>query len=335
MSTFMFKYKNTEFTPVSNIFIDKFMSKARGEYIKVYLLGLRYCLSGELGANSFSLANTLNLLESDIMNAWNYWNEEGVIKITEIDSLGNYSIDFLDLNSSLEEPKEEINLLSELKNSSIKDMMEDIEKLLARPLSSKEITLYLSWQKDFNFSPELILLLIQYSASKGKTDYRYMERIAISWHDAKIKNIDEAQTFIKGREDKWLNMKKVLKYLGIQNMEVMKPQEQMIEKWLDIYNFPLEMIYKACDICFERINKCDFKYIDGILNSWFRNNIQTLRDVETKSKAKPKSGFNKNNNYNNYNNNTNSSSNTFTNRKQSSYNIDEIERKLLGWDNND
>lgn len=333
MSTFMFKYKNSEFTPVSNIFIDKFMSKARGEYIKVYLLGLRYCLSGELGANSFSLASTLNLLESDIMNAWNYWNEEGVIKITEIDSSGNYSIEFLDLNSTLEEPKEDINLLSELKNTSIKDMMEDIEKLLGRPLSSKEITLYLSWQKDFNFSPELILLLIQYSASKGKTDYRYMERIAISWHDAKIKNIDEAQTFIKGREDKWLNMKKVLKYLGIQNMDIMKPQEQMIEKWLDIYNFPLEMIYKACDICFERINKCDFKYIDGILNSWFRNNIQTLKDVETKSKTKPKSGFNKNSNYINYNNN--SSSNTFTNRKQGSYNIDEIERKLLGWDNND
>ena len=330
MSTFMFKNKNTEYTHISNIFIDKFMPKARGEYIKVYLLGLRYCLSGELGANSFNIATTLNLLESDVMNAWNYWHEENVIKIAQIDTMGNYSIEFLELNIASEEPKEDINLLAELKNNSIKDMMEDIEKLLSRPLSSKEMTMYLSWQKDFNFSPELILLLIQYSASKGKTDYRYIERIAIAWHDAKIKNIDEAQIFIKSREDKWLNIKKILKYLGVQNMEVMKPQEQMIEKWLDIYNFPLEMIYKACDICFERINKSDFKYIDGILNSWFRNDIKTLRDVETKAKPKSKGNFNKNNSYNN-----NSSSNTFTNRKQGSYNMDEIERKLLGWDNND
>ena len=71
MSTFMLKPTNFNFTPVSNIFIEKYMPKARGEFIKVYLLMLKHTTSGEPGINGTILASTLNLLESDIMNALN------------------------------------------------------------------------------------------------------------------------------------------------------------------------------------------------------------------------------------------------------------------------
>jgi len=323
----MFKNTNIEYTPISNVFIDKFMPKARGEYIKVYLLGLRYCLSGEIGINSSSIATSLHLLESDVMNAWNYWNDEGVVRISKIDNMGNFSIEFLDLNAQNIDSNDKINLLSELKNTAIKDMMEDIQKLLARPLSNKEMTMYLSWLKDYDFTPELLLLLIQYSISKGKTDYRYIEKIAISWHDSKIKTVDDAQAFIKKHEDKWLKIKKILKYLGVQSNDVMKPQEQMIDKWLNVYKFSLEVIYKACDICFERLNKAEFKYIDGILNNWFTNDIKTLEDIEKKDKIKP--NFKKNK----YNGNNKNDS--FNNYEQRSYDYEDLEKKLLGWDVDD
>ena len=42
MSTFMLKNKHINFTPVSNIFIEKYMPNARGEFVKVYLLLLKY-----------------------------------------------------------------------------------------------------------------------------------------------------------------------------------------------------------------------------------------------------------------------------------------------------
>src|SRR3712207_2916984 len=100
MNTFMFNNKNIKYTCVNNIFIDKYMAKARGEYVKIYLLGLKYSMSGEIGASSDIIASKLNLLQSDILNAWNYWNAEGVIKMTALDSKGNYSIEFLDLVES-------------------------------------------------------------------------------------------------------------------------------------------------------------------------------------------------------------------------------------------
>lgn len=327
MSTFMFSNKTLDYTPVSNVFIDRYMAKARGEYVKVYLLGLKYCVSGELGANSSLIASTLSLLETDVLNAWNYWNDEGVIKMSAIDNLGNFRIEFLELSNTQEDSSKNLNLLKELDNSSVKGMLQDIEKLIGRPLSPKEMSLYLGWQKDFNFSPELILLLIQYCASKGKIDYRYIEKIAIAWHDSNIKDIEGAQSFIKRHEDKWLNIRKILTYLGIKNSDVMKPQEEMLEKWLNVYKFPIDVIYKSCDICFERLNRADFKYIDGILNSWFKDNIKSLEDIEKKDRKKisPKPIIS----------NTNNSKGNFNNYDQRTYDFDELERKLLGWDSND
>ena len=160
MSTFMLKNNSSNFTLVSNVFIEKYMPKARGEFIKVYLLMLKYNNSGEMGANSTILASTLNLLESDILNALNYWNDEGVIKLIPIDKMGNYNIEFIDLVEDSKSRSKEVNLLEALNKTSTKDMLNDIERLLGRPLSPKEMTTYLSWQEEFNFSSELILILI-------------------------------------------------------------------------------------------------------------------------------------------------------------------------------
>lgn len=328
MSTFMVKAKNLDYTPVSNVFIENYMAKARGEYIKVYLLGLKYCISGEAGFNSTVIASILSLLESDVINAWNYWNDEGVIKLIPVDKMGNYKIEFLDLVKPSDTNKS-INLLKELDNSRVKDMLQDIEKLLARPLSPKEMTTYLGWQSDFNFSPELILLLIEYCVSRGKSDYRYIEKTAMAWYDNKIVSIDDAQNFITKYEDKWVKIRKVLNYLGIKNPDIMKPQQEILEKWIDTYKFSLEVIYKACDICFERLNRADFRYIDGILSNWFKNNIKTLQDIELKDKDKSKI------NYKSIDKGTTKSKNQFNNFEQRSYDFDDLERKLLGWDNND
>jgi DnaD/phage-associated family protein len=319
----MLKSQVFDFTPVSNIFIEKFMPRARGEFIKVYILTLKYCISGELGVNSAMLASTLHLLESDIMNAWTYWNDEGIIKFVPIDKMGNYNIEFLELKDEPITDSKEASLLEDLSNNSIKDMLQDIEKLVARPLSSKEMSTYIGWQKEFGFPLEIILLLIQYCVSKGKTDYRYVEKVALAWFDAKIQTIDDAQMFIKRHEDKWIKFRKILSYLGIKDGEVMKPQEDMLDKWVSIYNFPVEIIYKSCDICFERLNRADFKYIDGILNSWAKDGIKTLEDIALKDAKR--TGFKKQNNFK-------SSNDNFNNFEQRSYDFDSLEKKLLGWD---
>lgn len=331
MSTFMLKDSNLSFTPVSNVFIEKYMPAARGEFIKVYLLLLRYNTAKEPGISGTVLAASLNLLESDIMNALNYWNDQGVIKLIPIDNMNNFNIEFLDLDEPASKPTTEVNLLDTLlNNSETTGMLKDIEKILARPLSSKEMETYLSWQRDFSFTSELILILIEYCVSRGKSDYRYIEKVALSWHDMHITTINEAQQYIKQTEDKWIKIRKILSYLGLKNNEIMKPQEDLLNKWISIYKFNLELIQKACDICFERLNRADFKYIDGILSKWYKDNIKTLEDVAVKDRQH-KANYNKQNKPAAKNNNNLG----FNNFESRNYDYDSLEKKLLGWDTDD
>lgn len=328
----MFKSKPLKFTPVSNIFIERYMPKARGEFVKVYLIMLKYNFTGEPGVNSTVLATSLNLLESDIINALNYWNEEGVIKLVPIDKMGNFNIEFVDLSNEGNASVEKFNLVEELTNTSNGDMLKDIGRLLGRTLSPTEVETYIGWKKEFNFSYELILLLIEFCASKGKTNFRYIEKVAIAWNEMNIKTVDDAQNYIRKTEDKWGTYREILKFLGIRNTDIMKPQEDMLEKWTSSYNYSLDIIKKACDICFQRLNRADFKYIDGILSSWNKDNLRTMQDIENKE-AKFKSSSSKKV-YNNSKANSKPKL-RFDNFKGRDYDYDDLEKKLLGWDTDD
>lgn len=328
----MFKSKPLKFTPVSNIFIERYMPKARGEFVKVYLLMLKYNFTGEPGVNSTVLATSLNLLESDIVNALNYWNDEGIIKLIPIDNMGNFHIEFVDISNEGTTNIEKFNLVEELTNTNNGSMLKDIGKLLGRTLSPSEVETYISWKKDLNFSSELILLLIEFCASKGKTNFRYIEKVAIAWNEMKIKTVDDAQNYIRKTEDKWGTYREILKFLGIRNTDIMKPQEDMLEKWTSTYNYSLDVIKKACDICFQRLNRADFKYIDGILSSWNKDNLRTLQDIEKKEASYKNSSSKKV--YNNTKN-SNKPKLRFDNFKGRDYDYDDLEKKLLGWDTDD
>ena len=136
MSTFMLKNNSINFTPVSNVFIEKYMPKARGEFIKVYLLMLKYNNSGEMGASSSILASSLNLLESDILNALNYWNDEGVLKLIPIDKMGNYNIEFINLDEHSNKINKEIiggvilSFDGKIIDGSVKTQLESLQKQL-------------------------------------------------------------------------------------------------------------------------------------------------------------------------------------------------------------
>ena len=264
------------------------------------------------------------------MNALNYWNDQGVIKFVPVDKMNNFSIEFVPLDNDLSSTSPDVNLLDALNNTETNDMLRDIERILCRPLSTKEMEIYLGWQKDFSFTSELILILIEYCASKGKVDYRYIEKVALAWNDMGIKTIEKAQSHIKQTEDKWVKIRQILNYLGINNSEIMKPQEELLNKWINVYKFDIQLIKKACDICFQRLNRADFKYIDGILSKWFNDNIKTLDDVAIKDKQHKNNYKNSSTNYQ-----KNLKASGFNNFEPRSYDYDSLEKKLLGWDVDD
>ena len=71
----------TSFTTVSDIFIDQYMPKANGEFVKVYLYLLRATGSRASIATISEIADHFSNTEADIIRALNYWASEGILQL--------------------------------------------------------------------------------------------------------------------------------------------------------------------------------------------------------------------------------------------------------------
>lgn len=74
MSQFVLKSSESAgMTSISNYFLDYYMPRANGEYVKVYLYLLRALNRPDLALSVAGLADALDRTESDILRALKYW----------------------------------------------------------------------------------------------------------------------------------------------------------------------------------------------------------------------------------------------------------------------
>lgn len=292
------------FTPIENVFIDEYMCSARGEFVKVYLLCIRLGYQGRESSIE-KIASSLNLLQADVIQALEYWDEKGLLKLSP-----QGIIDILPQGVNVKQ------IVPTAPDNSTREIFEGIEKLIGRPLSSKEVSVFIHIMNDFSFTPEMINLLVEYCCSRKKTDIRYMEKVAIGWHDSGIKDYEDAQRHITKHEEKWNKYRNILNYMGIKDSDISKPQEEFLEKWLLKYKLPVEVINEACKICVMRINEINFSYIDAILGDWSKNGVKSLKDLEKPDKKHRGSKQ------------ANSGSTVYIGERK--YDIDKLEKQLLG-----
>ena len=89
MSKLVFDRGNfADFTSVSNVFIDEYMPKANGEFVKIYLLLLRLVNTGCSDLSTTMIAEKFNMLESDVIRALKFWSEKNLLSLS-LDHCGN------------------------------------------------------------------------------------------------------------------------------------------------------------------------------------------------------------------------------------------------------
>ena len=74
-------HSHNNITIVENDFIDHYMVSANGEYVKVYLLLLRYQNIPEQLPDIPQMADLLENTEGDILRALKYWEKEGILSL--------------------------------------------------------------------------------------------------------------------------------------------------------------------------------------------------------------------------------------------------------------
>jgi len=125
------------------------------------------------------------------------------------------------------------------------------------------------------FSDDLLDYLMQYCIEHEKTDFRYMEKVAIEWDRDGIKTSEQAKSR-SGKYDKRIYV--VMKSLGMDNAPTDK-EVGFISKWLEEYDFSMDIIQEACDRTVLSTQKNRLRYADGILRNWRDHGVQDKKDI--------------------------------------------------------
>ncbi len=322
-------------TVLENEFIDQYMVRANGEYVKVYLLLLRYMSSSSEIPGISTLADLLECTEKDVVRALNYWKKEGLLDYEPSVSGKNETTS--DSLSQNEKASSKAQLTDTVKSTIVKprtsakkrtgnatefkELLFVTEQYLGKTLSVTDIDSITYLYDTLGMSKDLIEYAIEYCVENGHKSMHYIQKVALSWHEQKITTVTEAKSnsLLYNK-----NCYSVLNAYGIKGRAPAASEMVYIKRWNEEYGFTLELILEACARTMNAIHQPNFEYTDSILKKWVANNVHNMEDVKLldasylKEKERKKTQKQKPQTPNKFNN--------FDSR---SYNMSDLERKLL------
>ena len=338
-------------TMVPNCFIDKYMKDANDAQLKVYLYLLRI-MRTNLSVSVSDIADQFNHTEKEVLRALKYWEKQGLLTLEYDEDKSLSGIHLCELNNvsasvkaaetsgkpeAASEVSEELSRKPEAvepsmyvkpvystedirafrKQENVGQLIYVAEQYVNKTLSPGDMKTILFFYDVLHFSDDLIDYLIQYCVDHGKKDFRYMEKVAVSWAEKGITTPDQARAEALKYDRSVYN---IMNALGKSGTPTSKELEY-ITRWTGEYAFSNDIIFEACDRTVLATDKHRFEYAEGILSSWKRENVRYKADIvridELYKSKKTTSQRNA------------SSSNRFNQINQHDYDFDDLERKLL------
>ena len=306
-----------EFTSVSNIFMDEYMPRANGEFIKIYLHLLRLVNSNNDIADELTterIADKFNMLESDVIRALNYWAEQNLITLSynSQKEISGITLESILRNRYIVKgiTSTETNLLAsasgqsesipvpestghvipakrkytprEILDFADNDTFNDVQLLaqtyLGRPLSSNDINSILYMIDGLCFDADFIEYIMDAFIKDGFNSLSSIEKRAVEYAKKDINSIEEAKADKKFREG---ISKSIYKIFGQAPTVPVRKEIAYIAKWTDTYGFTDEIIIEACNRTMAHMHSGNlFNYTDGILTRWYTNNVKDMSDIE-------------------------------------------------------
>ncbi|MGB4439960.1 MAG: DnaD domain protein [Sedimentibacter sp.] len=289
-------------TPIENIFINDYMPGADGTYVKVYLLGYKYARDKQQNFNNDTIAKNLKLPLSDVLNAWTYWEKEGIIIKYETDDEYNYIIEFVNLKQfyidnvykhiakSIPEKNNYVDndeLILSNRGSDNKKMMEEIEEMFGRPLKITEKQKIVTWLNTYKMKPDIMAQAFSYCINNKKVKkLNYIESVVSAWHDEGVNDIDTMVEYLEKRNDRFSMYSRISKSLGFIRT-LTEAEMKTIDRWFDEWGFSMEMVLRCLENS-TKINNPNINYFDKILSEWYKNGFKTIDDLKNDKKPEVK-----------------------------------------------
>lgn len=138
-------------------------------------------------------------------------------------------------------------------------------------------------------SADIIMMLIAYCCSVGRTNMGYIEKAALDWHEKNIATHEQAENEILLMQRSFTFEAKVQSRLKMQN-KLTASQKKYIDEWARM-DMSVDLVELAYDKTVDATGKPAFQYMNKILVKWHDNNITDMQSaIEFDERTKPSRG---------------------------------------------
>lgn len=263
---------------IPQVLADSYLSLATGAQIKVMLCLIRFA---GMPLEEAAIAKHCHLSKEEVHSAIAFWVEQKMLS-------RRGSTLCLQAPRTVQEIKLPVYSSAEILQLSENDatfgqILEETQGLLGKILNHNDASILYGIYDHLGFSGDLIMQLLGFCAGQGKSGFRYIERVALDWHDRGIDNFEKADAYIRHLEQNFRDERRIAAIFGIEGRALSKKEKEFILSWREKMSFHTDMIEAAFNICVDTKGKLSFPYINGILSDWFQRGIKTPDQITRKA----------------------------------------------------
>lgn len=262
MIRFDSQYHLYDITPLENMFIQQYLVKSPGDYVKIYIFCLNSCYYPDGSAITYdSIASSLKLTKEDVQRALRYWSRLGIMTVESKDAaldIEMHSMKDIFLKCDFSD-KIELYKYADFNNALS-------EAFAPRILDTQDYLLYQDMVTIFDVSEEYVIEAVKYSVKAAKTPdipYKYVEKVIEAWKNENINDVTALKRHLEKSDAAYREICSILKYLGMNRAPTI-PELNCYKKWTDEYHFTFDSIKEACEATLSA-NTPTIKYLDAVL----------------------------------------------------------------------
>lgn len=281
--------------------IDKHLKLAGKEQLKTILFLLRH------PQKQFSLseiAAATGIPEDSAEEAIEYWSQNGILSQTE----GEFSPTVPNQleQSQAATPQEEppapektptkkkrlvkpdgLYIAARINESdALRFLMQETESTLGKTISPALSSTLVTIHEDYGLPVEVILMIINYAKSVGKTSTLYIDSVSKDWSESGIFTLEDAEKKLQELDQKSLAWRKVESSVGIYHRAPTKKEEALSYRWIYEWKTGDDLIKEAYERCVDSTGKFAISYMNKILEKWHKAGYQNIDDIKAQELAK-------------------------------------------------
>lgn len=262
------------YTCIDNKFILNYLADAPDVRSAVYLMGLTLCESSGDDNSRSTIAQKLGISEEDVMSAYYYWQELGLVHIT-----GETPPQVIYLNVD-----KSTSALKKIKPGKYTKFSQEMQRIIeGRMLTVNEYNEYYMFLEDTTFEPEALLAVAKYCVElKGNNiNYHYILTVARNQLTRGATTLLAVQDNLNSQQKYDDDLKLVFKALGT-NRKIDHDDRELYEKWTKEFGFTLETIVAVAKKC----KKGGMVTLDGRLCEYYKTGALSVVEIDNYVKEK-------------------------------------------------